>query len=203
MRTDTPRRSIVNPTTSQCFECPSEISAGLAYLTCMAPELELDRAFEHPILSASAHSLLEALQKERRANFAEGRFNDRYQLILESGVLRPWRGVLQRAEAELSRACLEVFHVTHDFFALHLVTGSHAYRGRGLEQKPCTGSVSRRATSPSGRRRSRRSRPRTCGRRSPASPARATSTTSSSRTRAACCHGRWVTRRIWRWRPRI
>jgi hypothetical protein len=28
----------------------------------------------------------------------------------------------------LSRACLEVFHATHDFFALHLVTSSHAFR---------------------------------------------------------------------------
>lgn len=30
--------------------------------------------------------------------------------------------------AELSLACLEVFHATHDFFALHLVTASHAAR---------------------------------------------------------------------------
>ena len=30
--------------------------------------------------------------------------------------------------SEISRACLEVFHATHDFFALHLVTASHAFR---------------------------------------------------------------------------
>jgi hypothetical protein len=35
--------------------------------------------------------------------------------------------VAEDATWQLSRACLEIFHTTHDFFALHLVTGSHAF----------------------------------------------------------------------------
>ncbi len=40
----------------------------------------------------------------------------------------PGSGEAGRTLEEISRACLEVFHATHDFFALHLVTSSHAFR---------------------------------------------------------------------------
>jgi hypothetical protein len=76
----------------------------------------------------------------RDPRYSRGPFNVRYQRIVEgANELRPANGSADRTLEEIGRACLEVFHATHDFFALHLVTSSHAFRvcapyaGSGLD----------------------------------------------------------------------
>jgi Questin oxidase-like len=112
------------------FEVPSEVAAGLAYLTASGDDPRLARAKERGPAQLEGRAYLEAVRAERKAHFAEGPFNARYGRILDTVPLQPGtRGSDWGASAAaLSRACLEVFHATHDFFALHLVTGSHAFR---------------------------------------------------------------------------
>jgi hypothetical protein len=47
---------------------------------------------------------------------------------MDAVSLRPIASSAGGDVSQLSRACLDVFAATHDFFALHLVTGSHAFR---------------------------------------------------------------------------
>jgi hypothetical protein len=110
------------------FEAPSEIAAGLAYLTCVGDDAKLlELARQSPTVNRGRR-FFERLQAQRRATFARGPFNARYEHIVKTADLHPADGAFETALVELSRACLEIFHATHDFFALHLVTASHAFR---------------------------------------------------------------------------
>lgn len=109
------------------FEVPSEIAAGLAYLTITGDD---------PVLAALAQRVPEthdrdyfgAVRQQLDPAYTRGPFNARYRRIVSSAALRPAIGKSGQPFTEISRACLEVFHATHDFFALHLITGSHAFR---------------------------------------------------------------------------
>jgi len=110
------------------FEAPSEIAAGLAYLTCIGDDPKLlELAQQSPSVNRG-RGYFERLQAQRRATFARGPFNARYEHIIRAADLHPADASFDTVLVELSRACLEIFHATHDFFALHLVTASHAFR---------------------------------------------------------------------------
>jgi hypothetical protein len=110
------------------FGVPSEIAAGLAYLATVGDAPRLALAARHPPLTTDGRAYLMALSTERDPDRAEGptSFNQKLSRVMDRHDFRPAR-VDRSAATELTRACLEVFHATHDFFALHLVTGSHAF----------------------------------------------------------------------------
>jgi hypothetical protein len=110
------------------FEAQSEIAAGLAYLTCIGEDPKLAELARRSPSVNRGRTYFERLQAQRRATFARGPFNARYEHITNAADLRPADGPLETVLIELSRACLEIFDATHDFFALHLVTASHAFR---------------------------------------------------------------------------
>jgi hypothetical protein len=110
------------------FSVDSEIAAGLAYLAITGNDSQLATIAERPPSRHDARAYLESLQTWRQPSFAEGSFNDRYQAASHVAALRPTGGSPEEVLATLSRACIEVFDATHDFFALHLVTSSHAFR---------------------------------------------------------------------------
>ena len=110
------------------FEVPSEIASGLAYLTIMGGDPQLAAIAARAPIETSGSAYLKSLQAWRDPSFEEGRFNSRYQRASQVATLRPVGGSGESTLKDLSRAALEVFDATHDFFALHLVTSSHAFR---------------------------------------------------------------------------
>jgi len=107
------------------FEMPTEIAAGLAYFAIVGDDPPLIAAAQRT-QRIGIDEYFVAARDLRETRFARGPFNDRYRRILET--------VAPRAAANgdvlrlVSRRCLDAFDATHDFFALHLVTSSHAYR---------------------------------------------------------------------------
>jgi hypothetical protein len=112
------------------FEVPSEIAGGLAYLASAGDEPRLAVAARFPAAGAAGRAYLEDLPLPQSPWCPDGpgSFNRRYRQILHTTPLKPAGGAPANVLAELARACLEVFDSTHDFFALHLVTASHAFR---------------------------------------------------------------------------
>jgi hypothetical protein len=111
------------------FEQRSEIAAGLAYLAACGDDPRLALAARLAPTDSRGSVYLQRFQLEPRGASFEGPapFNRRYQQILDTVPLAPAGGAQGSAHAELTRACLEIFDTTHDFFALHLVTASHAF----------------------------------------------------------------------------
>jgi hypothetical protein len=111
------------------FAVDGEVAAGLAYASCLGPHPELARratqcATRDPVDPMSA--LLD-LQLPPDFETQTGWFHARYSHALGHAVfdqVHPPAGGLPAVAA----ACREVFAASHNFFALHLVTGSHALR---------------------------------------------------------------------------
>lgn len=112
------------------FEVPSEIAAGLAYLAACGDDPRVALAARLPAVEARGAAYLERLQLHQRPALLEGPgpFNQSYRQVVDTHPLERAGGSPGAVYAELGRACLEVFDATHDFFALHLVTASHAFR---------------------------------------------------------------------------
>jgi hypothetical protein len=110
------------------FDVPSEIASGLAYLTIMGDDPQLAKIAARAPLETPGAAYLHSLQAWRDPSFAEGRFNNRYQQASQVAALQPVGGNADTILKDLSRAALAVFDATHDFFALHLITSSHAFR---------------------------------------------------------------------------
>ncbi len=109
------------------FEAESEIAAGLAYLTITGDDPKLAQLARSRPSKSHGRDPLHTVRSLRNTTFERGPFNARYQRIVRNAPLAP-AGANSNTLEEISRACLEVFHTTHDFFALHLVTSSHAFR---------------------------------------------------------------------------
>jgi hypothetical protein len=84
----------------------------------------LEASAREPV-SLDPSGYLRSWQSHRDSTLAALRFDERYQRVMREVPLRPCDTT---GFVALSRAGLEVFHATHEFFALHLVTGSHAFR---------------------------------------------------------------------------
>ncbi len=110
------------------FGVHSEIAAGLAYLTVAGDDPALAHLAQLPPLPDGGGGYLAFWQSQRRSAFESGRFGARYAQIVRHAPLRAAGRAAQEPWHALSDACLQVFHATHDFFALHMVTGSHALR---------------------------------------------------------------------------
>ncbi len=111
------------------FESTSEIAAGLAYMSITGDDPALARIATRHATDLQGRAYLVWLQSMRDSKFSRGPFNTRYQRITTGAAdLVPANGNSEEVFEDVSRGCLEVFHATHDFFALHLVTSSHAFR---------------------------------------------------------------------------
>ncbi len=128
------------------FESTSEIAAGLAYMTITGDDPALADIAGRSASKLQGRAYIESVRSMHDPRYSRGPFNVRYQRIIEgANELRPAGGNADRTLEQISRACLEVFHATHDFFALHLVTSSHAFRvcapyaGSGLNSLLSTG----------------------------------------------------------------
>jgi Questin oxidase-like len=110
------------------FQVPEEIAAGLAYLAISGDDPALAAMARREPGHLTGPAYLEALQSMRDGAFVPGAFNSRYRRVCAAATLQPASETSGDAVKELSRACLEVFAATHEFFALHLVTSSHAFR---------------------------------------------------------------------------
>jgi hypothetical protein len=109
------------------FSIDAEIASGLAYLAITGDDPQLATVAARPPLHRDAPTYLELLQSWRTPSLA-GNFNNRYQAASHVAALRPAGGSPEEVLKALSRAGMEIFDATHDFFALHLVTSSHAFR---------------------------------------------------------------------------
>ena len=110
------------------FESTSEIAAGLAYMTITGDDPALV-AVAIEVVESTGQAYIDWIGSMRDPRYSRGPFNVRYQRIVDgANDLRPAAVNDDRSLEEIGRACLEVFHATHDFFALHLVTSSHAFR---------------------------------------------------------------------------
>jgi hypothetical protein len=111
------------------FESTSEIAAGLAYMTITGDDPVLAAIADRDRSSLTGRAFFQSVGSMQDPRYSRGPFNVRYQRIVDGAKdLRPGGGNADRAFEEIGRACLEVFNATHDFFALHLVTSSHAFR---------------------------------------------------------------------------
>jgi hypothetical protein len=112
-----------------------EVAAGLAFLACTGPDTRLEQASAEGRSTLNGAAYLRSWQ-EFRLEASTGRFDERYDRVLAAVPLRPAATSTCSDFSELSRACLEIFDASHDFFALHLVTGSAAFRVCAAWLKP-------------------------------------------------------------------
>jgi len=106
------------------FDVPSEIAAGLAYLRGIGPDPAVEGLAKGP--SSPLAGFFNRLGGAH-LDLPAGRFNSKIAAVIEQdGAQRV--ADEPRAYARITRRALDVFHATHNFFALHLVTASHAFR---------------------------------------------------------------------------
>ena len=101
------------------FDVASEIVAGLAYLASAGPDPALQA------LADGARYDDEPLSVPPSPPLDEP-FERRYNATVASGVLAERAVVVPDNRRRLAELSLAVFNDTHDFFALHMVTGTHA-----------------------------------------------------------------------------
>ena len=102
------------------FEVESEVAAGLAYLTCAGPDDAL------LALAETAPSQDELTLPEPVATVDGVPFEQRYNATVASGALTSRVAVVPDNRRVLAELGLSLFNDTHDFFTLHVVTGTHA-----------------------------------------------------------------------------
>ena len=110
------------------FGIEQEVAAGLAYLSWCGPDqivIQLARAAT-PV--AQATDAFQSMRGCATAVTPTRNFNACLVEILDNPHFRSAAVVVPDQQIEFSRQALAVFHATHNFFALHLVTGSHAFR---------------------------------------------------------------------------
>ena len=102
------------------FGIESEIAAGLAYLACAGPDDALQA-----LADTAPHS--EEWTLPEPVETVDAPFEQRYNATVASGALSGRVVVLPDNRVALAELGLALFNETHDFFALHVVTGTHAF----------------------------------------------------------------------------
>ena len=111
------------------FGIDGEVAAGLAYAASLGPHPELERRAAQCMTRKPVDpmSAMVQLQLPPDIETHNGSFHARYTKALGHALfneIHPPAGGLPAIAA----TCREVFAASHNFFALHLVTGSHALR---------------------------------------------------------------------------
>jgi hypothetical protein len=111
------------------FGVDGEVAAGLAYAASLGPHAALERRAAQCMTRNPEDPMSAVLQLQLPPDVEtqKGSFHTRYTKALSYTVfneIHPPAGGLPAIAA----TCREVFAASHNFFALHLVTGSHALR---------------------------------------------------------------------------
>ncbi len=110
------------------FGIPEEVAAGLAYLAWSGAEPAIAEAARHPRAAEHVDAPLAAM-KACATKVAPGRrFDDCLAQVCRATAFRRVAVMIDDPLRAYSGRALSVFAATHDFFALHLVTGAHAFR---------------------------------------------------------------------------
>ena len=112
------------------FGVAEEVAAGLAYVQLVGGDERLEALAEKiaSVANAPASSLF---QKARSLpiNFDGSlTFTERAARAIDHPGFAHLATVIADNQQKMSRRALDVFAASHDFFALHLITGSHAFR---------------------------------------------------------------------------
>lgn len=111
------------------FGIDEEIVAGLAYLRWCGRRPALEALAERAIdTTASPDRLFHAMSACATNVAPDRRFDDCLDLVEQHPEFSAAARRVPNALRQISRLALRVFDESHDFFALHLVTGAHAYR---------------------------------------------------------------------------
>lgn len=102
------------------FRVESEVAAGLAYLTCAGPDDTL------LALAESAPHRSKLVLPGPVVTVDGAPFEQRYNATVASRALTSHVAVVPDNRRVLAELGLALFNATHDFFALHVVTGTHA-----------------------------------------------------------------------------
>lgn len=106
-----------------------EMASGLAYLALCGPEPVIDQhAAAVPPQDASPAKLLETLAPLATDLAGSRTFTEQLSAVVSDSRFLGALFTVPDNVARLSRTALDVFASSHDFFALHLVTGAHAFR---------------------------------------------------------------------------
>jgi hypothetical protein len=109
------------------FGIAEEVAAGLAYLAWCGADPTVER-LAGAATSANVDAAFAAMARCATAVSPERNFNECLSLVVENPDFATAAVRAPGQLAEVARRALSVFAATGDFFALHLVTGSHAYR---------------------------------------------------------------------------
>jgi hypothetical protein len=111
------------------WQIPTEIAAGLAYLRLCGADERIASAAGLSVLSAADSDALFSIAAQLPPAAADrATFTSKVQSIVQSAEFEQAAFTVADNVRHVSRSALEVFDQTHDFFALHLVTGAHAFR---------------------------------------------------------------------------
>ncbi len=111
------------------FGIDEEIAAGLAYLRWCGRRPILESLAEHArATTASPDRLFHAMSACATNVTPNRRFDDCLDIVEQHPEFNAAACRVPDALSQISRLALRVFDESHDFFALHLVTGAHAFR---------------------------------------------------------------------------
>lgn len=112
------------------FQIEEEIAAGLAYLAWCGADPRIERlAASAATGNTSDAQTAFAMLVSAGVDAGPGRrFDDCLDTVIAHPDFAPAARHYPDALAAFSRSALHAFDQTHDFFALHLVTGAHAFR---------------------------------------------------------------------------
>jgi hypothetical protein len=111
-------------------ECLEEVASALAYFEMAGPEPQIDRlsatARHEP--EGTAEALTSHASRLTPAPDSTATFTEKLSMIVAATDFAQAAFTLDDNLRQISALGLRVFASSHDFFALHLVTGAHAYR---------------------------------------------------------------------------
>ncbi len=112
------------------FGIAEEVAAGLAYLKWCGPDPALEARARRaaPVEAGALPDAFAAMQRCAARISPEKNFTACLREVIDHPAFAQAAVPSRDALRLLSRESLHVFASTHDFFALHLVTGSHAFR---------------------------------------------------------------------------
>lgn len=112
------------------FDVPEEAAAALAYLEASGPSPRVEELADtsRHLKDASGLDLLRRAAGLQVNVSARASFSERAETVLAQSDMAELAWVIDDNLRRMSLAALAAFDATHDFFALHLLTGSHAFR---------------------------------------------------------------------------
>lgn len=102
------------------FDVESEIAAGLAYLATAGTDERLENV-------ARNATLADRFVWPPPIDVVTDRFDDRYEEVMLADTFAVHTHIIEDNKVSVAEAALDIFNHTRGFFALHMVTGTHAF----------------------------------------------------------------------------